>query len=215
MNRMGDINWNLKPLQPVLYLARSDRKTITRLSEAKDIVFNEASEKVFELDFSLPYYIEKNGQMIKNPNIDKIGVMMLIKMELGEREEWFILSTPSTSTGSEGDEHSYKAFSTANQMSGVSIRGYSSEQPRVLSDYLDILISSSGETYWTKGYVDGALDAKFRSFEFDSGNLLQAIYELATKFEAIIEFDSVQSKVNMYAKENYGRDEKLIVSQDN
>ena len=91
-------------------------------------------------------------------------------------------------------------------MSGVTIRGYSSEQPRILSDYLDILISSSGETYWTKGYVDGALDTKFRSFEFDSGNLLQAIYELATKFEAIIEFDSVQSKVNMYAKENYGRD---------
>ena len=215
MNRMGDINWNLKPLQPVLYLARSDRKTITRLSEAKNIVFNEASEKVFELDFSLPYYIEKNGQMIKNPNIDKIGVMMLIKMELGEREEWFILSTPSTSTGSEGDEHNYKAFSTANQMSGVSIRGYSSEQPRILSDYLDILISSSGETYWTKGYVDGALDAKFRSFEFDSGNLLQAIYELANKFEAIVEFDSVKSKVNMYAKEKYGRDEKLVVSHDN
>lgn len=156
MNRMGDIDWNLKPLQPVLYLARSDRKTITRLSEAKNIVFNEASEKVFELDFSLPYYIEKNGQMIKNPNIDKIGVMMLVKMELGERQEWFILSTPSTSTDSNGDEHNYKAFSTANQMSGVTIRGYSSEQPRILSDYLDILISSSGETYWTKGYVDGA-----------------------------------------------------------
>ena len=215
MNRMGDINWNLKPIQPVLYLARSDRKTVTRLSEAKNIVFNEASEKVFELDFSLPYYIEKNGKMIKNPNIDKIGVMMLIKMELGERVEWFILSTPSTKTDNSGDDHSYKAFSTANQMSGVSIRGYSSEQPRILSDYLDILISSSSETYWTKGYVDGDLDAKFRSFEFDAGNLLQAIYELATKFEAIVEFDTQQSKVNMYAKENYGREDKLVLSHDN
>ena len=215
MNRMGDINWNLKPIEPVLYLARSDRKTITRLSEAKNIIFNEASEKVFELDFSLPYYIEKNGDMIKNPNIDKIGVMMLIKMELGERVEWFILSTPSTKTDAGGDDHSFKAYSTANQMSGVAIRGYSSEQPRILSDYLDILISSSSETYWTKGYVDGDLDAKFRSFEFDAGNLLQAIYELANKFEAIIEFDTQQSKVNMYAKENYGREDKLVLSHDN
>lgn len=214
-SRMGEINWDLKVLEPVLYLARQDRKTITRLSEAKDIKLKKAMEEIYELEFSVPYYVEKYGEKIKNPNIDKIGVRLLVRLELGDEKHWFVMMQPSARSA-DTDELTYKCYSTANQMSDVTVRGFDSEEtPRILSDYLNILVDSSNETYWSVGVVDGDLDSKFRMFSFDNGNLLQAVYELATKFEAVVEFDTENAKINMYSKERYKDDSRLIVSHDN
>lgn len=194
-------------VKPRLYVTRPDRTIVGELTEAYGIKRTIQLGAVPTIDFRLPYRVHKRNQLVPNPNIDHARNRYLIKFVQGVTEEWYLIRTPSSSMDESSEYKSIEAYGLAFELADKTIRRYSA----VSYSASQVLQDALGPTIWSLGYVDAAFDVTYRSFEY-SGNVLDFVTQIANTFGALIDYDSVHRKVNLYKFDNYGRNKGLEVS---
>ncbi|KON87331.1 hypothetical protein AF332_11170 [Sporosarcina globispora] len=205
---LGAINSNLKPNEIKLYLAKPNmnRDIIASLKEAKIPSFNLKFSHISEINFEIPYDIQVKDEIIKNPNIDKIRPRFLIKAVEGDYEEWFVIRQIEDSMD-DSDFKKVTIFSLGYELNDKTVREFKRESEN-LEDIGNALLSNS---IWSIGHVDEYFLTKFRTFEH-TGTDLNGIYELAKTFGALIEWDTVNRRINFWEEENIGEDKGLRIS---
>ncbi len=196
--------------KPEFWLCKPDRTSIHKIIDIFDESLTIKFSAINELSFSIPVLIERHHKLIKNPLLAKIKERYLIRMKKDNQIEYFIILKVNKQMDNDGFEYiSYQAYSLGIQLASKLIRDYE-ETSRTLS-YLstDML----AQTVWKLDYVDAAFDLKHRSFEVSSANVLQCIFDIAEKFNAALNFDTVQRKISFHFAKNIGKNKGLRLKE--
>ncbi|PZT57506.1 phage tail protein [Paenibacillus silvae] len=198
---LGEIDRNIKPIQPQYFLAKPNREIISKLSE----IFNDGIDvklnDVSELSFSLPYFIDKHHKLKPNKNVELIKERYLIKVVTGIKIEWFIVNDISDNLD-DSDVMNVKCYSLVRELSDKLIKSYEVESygaDKVIEDMLRL-----GNTIWNIDYIDADFKVSYRSFEFPSSTVLEAIYSIAEVYNAIVTFDTDTRTLSMTKPELTG-----------
>lgn len=197
--RLGEINKDLKPAKRSLFLCKPDKTTIKKLVEAYDIEYKTQLGTVNEISFKIPTVLDKDRVPITNPNIELIRHRYYFKLVHGHTTEYFIFNERSKVFSD--DEHvEYKAFSLGYELMDKSIR----ELEFTSKNLTEMVSECLKYTNWKVGYVDSEFDLKFRGHQIASQTVLQVVYDLSQKFNAVIKWDTVNRKISFYRPENVG-----------
>lgn len=203
--KLGEIDLSKKPLKPNLFLCKPDKKTIKKLSEAYDISYLTQLGTVNEITFRIPTIIEKDNVAISNPNIQNIRHRYLFKLVLGKSVEYFIFNERSK-TFSDSEEYiEYKAYSLGYELIDKNIRELKFESKN-LSEMIEEVLTY---TNWKLNYVDSEFDLKYRSHEISSQTVLQVVYDLAEKFNAVIRWNTAKREISLFNPSNVGLNKGL------
>lgn len=207
--RLGEIDLNLKANKASMFLCKPNRTVIHPLKDIYNARFSIKMGKVNELNFVIPTMIERNHELIENPLINKIKHRYLVKMEYNNQTEYLVFLEENKSYQNNGEEISYRLYGEGFLLADKTIRGYEATS-QLLSTILGDVLEY---TNWRVGYVDSYFDATYRSHEISSQTVLQAVYELAEKFNAIIVWDTVNLEINLYNPSNLGMNKGLRFKQ--
>ncbi|WP_107838615.1 phage tail protein [Metasolibacillus meyeri] len=206
--KLGEINYNVKPDKPKIFLCKPDKKTIGRIHEAYDITYDKKLSVLNELSFKIPTVIVEDGVPMNNANIENIKHRYLFKLKYGHVTEYFLINNSDKSYNN--DEYvQFTALSLGVQLSDKNIRSF-----EVVSKNLSEIVNeilSSVNTNWKLGYVDSYFENIFRSYEVSSNNILEIIYELANMWNALIVWDSINCTISFYKPESMGNNKGFFI----
>lgn len=192
-----------------LFIAKPDRTIIGKLSEAYKQRLNPKLEAVSELTFNLPYKVERKRKLVSNPNIDKIKERYLIKAVYDGKTEWFLIKEIFKESDDNGDVLRVYSFSLGIELGDKLVR-LIDERSKDIKDMTDLALA---ETKWRRGHIDNELLGLFRQFDIDESTVLAFIYEIADTYKAIVDWDTENRLVNMYAQDNFSKYRGLRVSE--
>lgn len=187
-----DINYNKRPQKAKFQLAKPNKVVTSSIYEKFKDTMGLKLGNISELSFSIPHYIEGEGELIKNPHVDEIKEKMLIKVTLGTLKEWFIVDSIEEDS-SDNNTFNVTAFSLGYELKGKRISGFESESIN-LTELMTELLKG---TTWKIGTIDASFNAMYRSFSSgDDSNVLECISNASETFGALIEWDSNTRKVS-------------------
>jgi len=218
-----NIDISKKVQKPQLFLCKPDKTIIAKLKHSYNKKLSLKLSQLNSLDFVLPYHIDKNNILIPNPKIDLIKQHYLIKLVLGNYIEYFIIDKLPDDMAEDADTKNISCFSLGYNLSFKTLRSYKADAKRIPdicngfnyiddfgnSQYMDGILLNTG---WTLGYLSPSISEIYRSFDISSKNKLDFLYEMATTFQAIIIWDTVNQTINFYSLEEYGQDNGLHFS---
>ncbi len=193
---MSFLTEKLEPQRLELFLAKPNKIVIGNLHHIKNERLKLKHGEVNELSFTLPYEVVMRNKLARNPHIDNIREKFFIKMKLGEIEEWFIITKLSKKAEST-DDLDVQCFSLGYQLSYQRMIDYVGKSLNCLQVLTDCLKGTS----WEVGYINPEFNLKHRQFDVSSKSKLEFLYEIAETFEGIVKFDTINSKINIYKKE--------------
>ncbi len=202
-----DIDLNLKPQKPQLFLCKPNKQIIGKLKESFNINLKLSLRQLNELSFSLPYEIEINHELVKNDNINKLKERYLIKLVLGNYIEWFIINELTDSVQEDQDTKEIHTFSLGYELRDKLIRDYevtSYNATQVLTDALS-------STIWNIDYIDADFDIMYRSFEVANATILDFVYQIAETFNALVVWETENRTISFYQPDNIGNDKGFII----
>ncbi len=206
---LGYIDLNKKVVEPVLYLNKPNRVTISIMSEAFNIRFNNRLGALNELSFRIPVYIDNKHNLVKNRNFEIIKGRYNVKLVLGGYEEYFVIN--SISKVGDNDEYlDVKALSLGIELNDKNIREYevvSYNARELLSDMLK-------DTIWNIGYIDSEFELKYRQYSVSSSTVLECIFDIAETFNAIVVWDTINREINLYRPQDVGDDKGFTISYE-
>jgi hypothetical protein len=185
--------------KPRLFLAKPDRTIIAELSEAYDINCIIKLGSISDLNFKLPTLVEIDHKLVDNEHINKVLFKYLIKYEIDNYVEWFVVNAPTPTMDEDIDILQVECFSLPYELNNQDLKGYSVTSKTLTQIMTDIL----SENNWSLGYVNSVFDLKYRSFEANC-KVLEAVLNCATTFGAIIQWDTVNKQINFYLPEQIG-----------
>jgi len=203
---LEDIDFSKPIPQPQLFLCKNniERTTIANLSEAFNIELNLKFGGVSELNFSVPFQIDSNNELIKNPNINKLLYKYIIKIKLDSYEDYFIIDKPKDNMSDSDDVKNITCYSLAYELKDKNIRNYVVEAKSInqlFNGFTEDGITYSSilsETNWVLGYTDVDAQILYRGFSVSSKTLLDFLFEIAETFSCIIIFDNKNKVINFY-----------------
>lgn len=196
---------DLMPIKskPLLQLCRPDlqRQVVANLTSAYKVNRKVEYGNIGELSFLVPYSIpSKFGKKLKyNKQIDKLKTKYLIKFQHEYDIEYYIIDSITDTMENDAEYKAVKCFSLGYELSSKLIKDYEATSEN-LSTICNDLIKN---TIWSIGYVDALFDTKYRSFDA-STTVLDAVQDLAAKFNALIVWDTTKREINFYQEDNYG-----------
>ena len=213
---IGEINYNLKPRKPRLFLCKPDKTIIANISKvAYNIKFDRKLGELNQLEFNIPYYVEKDNQIVEYKYFDNFKERYLIKLKLGSEVQYFLITEISESDNG-GESLFVKTWSLGYQLNDKIIKNYVSRNENFEESPIDIrqaLTDALSESIsWKAGEIDEELLNTYRSFSIDSQTALDYVFEIAKSFNAIVEWDTENKKINMRHPDNVGTDKGLILS---
>jgi hypothetical protein len=188
---LREIDLSKNPIKPFLQIAKPSKQIIGNIHEAYNVKVSFLLGRINKLTFDLPYEVERNHLLVSNPNIDKTKERYLVKFTWVSNVEWFIINSLSENMN-DTDVKSVEAFSLAYELQDKQLRGYLAEAKNATTIINEVL----SETIWSIGTVNTVFDSKYRTFDVSEKTVLDFLFELATTFGAIIQFDSVNRKIN-------------------
>ncbi|PYY28370.1 phage tail spike protein [Paenibacillus illinoisensis] len=206
---LGEIDYNRKPIKPQYFLAKPDREIISKLSEIFNDNIDEKLNDVSELSFSLPYFLDKHHKLKPNKNVSLIKERYQIQVVKGSKVQWFTVNDIEDNID-DSDIMNVKCYSLERELSNKLIKSYSVEAygaDQVLKDLLTL-----GNTIWTIEYIDADFILTRRAFEYPSSTVLEAIYSVAEKYNAIVTFDTDKRTLRMTKPELTGINKGLTTS---
>ncbi|WP_339198613.1 phage tail spike protein [Paenibacillus sp. FSL P4-0176] len=188
--------------KPKVYLCRPNlnRSTVANFTEAYQVKRVVSKGNIGELSFTLPLFLNDQLRMkkIRNKHVDDIRERFLIRFELGNETEYYIIDRISKIMN-DSDTIEVSCYSLGFELSAKLIRDYtvvSYNAKQLLNDILK-------ETIWNVGYMDAQFELKYRSFDL-SGTVLDGVNQIAEKFNALIVWDTKLRQINFYDPESYG-----------
>lgn len=208
--KLGEIDINLSPIKPKFYLCKPDKTVIRPL---KDIYNRRLSLKlgiVNEVTFTSPAMVDRNHHLVENPLITLIKHRYIIKVIFNGVTDYFIHFEQDKEMSDNGEMVSYKSYGLGYKLADRQIRDYKTD-PKGLSHIAGDILS---ETRWKVNYVDADFDTKLRQYEIPNSNVLQALYDVAERFNALIVWDTRREEVNFYNPSNVGLNKGLKFKED-
>lgn len=193
-----------------LEIAKPNQTIIGRLPEAFNIEQNIKLGQINELSFTVPYEIEKDFALVRNPNVDKLKSRYLVRASFKDQKEWFVITNLNNIFNEDGKEFlSVKLYSLGFQLAdkkirtwvGVYIDGEFRKESLNAQQVLEDLLS---ETTWGLDYIDSEFLTKYRSFDFNNTTVLDAVFEVAKTFGAILKWDTENKTISLLKQENVG-----------
>lgn len=192
--------------KPKLFLAKPNKEIIADLTnEAYDINHIIKLGSISDLNFKLPTMIEINHKLVDNEHINKILFKYLIKYEIDNYIEWFVINQSTPIMNEDIDYLEVECFSLPYELNNQDLKSYSVISKTLTQIMSDIL----SETNWSLGYINSSFNLKFRSFEANC-KVLEAVLNCATTFGAIIKWDTVNKQINFYLPLQIGNNNSLI-----
>lgn len=202
---IGDIDYNLKPIQPQYFLCRPDRTIINKISEAFNDKITTQWHDINELELSIPFYIDVNHRLVPNKNIDLIRERYLIKVVSRNNVDWYYIKSIEDSSTDESDIRTLNCISTAGLLVGFAIRGLTVESYHAEQILNEIL----APTTWKIDYIDADFKLTYRAFDFSSTNVLDAILTVGETYNAITIFNTDKSTISLQKPELTGTNKGL------
>lgn len=201
-NLFWEIDKSKKPKEIRLWLCKPNMQTIARLKDVVVRKMNIRLGQIDELEFVVPYFIERDNEIIRNHYIDLIRERYLIKMKYGDVTEYFIVQKSKKIENEDENVLEVICYSRAYEISYKRIRGYNKSSLNCRQALTDCLEG----TNWTIGHIDAELDLMFRGFDVSSKTKLEFLFEICEVFENSIPiFDTVNRTVSIYKQENVGQ----------
>lgn len=197
---LGDIDLNKKFKEPVLHVAKLDGVPIGKVKHYYNLSFKPKLGTLSELSFDVPYDVERNNELIRNPIIDKLKEDYRLKFNLGEDTEYFIIKSISDSMDDTTDTRTIEAVHLGYECTNKLIRDYEVVSKNATAVLNDALLS----TLWSVGYVDSSFDIKYRSFEVNEKSVLDFVYEVAETFGGVLKFHSSNRTIDLVKEESVG-----------
>ena len=204
-----EIDYSKIGQKPDLYIVKPDYNltTIAKLNDAYNIKLNLKLSQINELSFSVLYDIDINHTLKRNPSIDLLKHRYLIKFVLNNYVEYFLINLPEDSDTEDSEvKKNISCFSLAYKLSDEIINGYKTTVSVNATTALSEIIS---DTAWIVGFVHNDFNIMFRQFEITGKSALDAIYDIANTFGALVVYDTLNYTVNFYKLETYGLDRGL------
>lgn len=204
-----NINRNKRPVRPKYFLSKPNKIVITNMTNyirENNCLFKLGN--INELNFTVPYFIEGDGELIYNKDIDFIKEKMYIKMQLGYIEEWFIIDGIEDK-GDTDETMSVTAFSIGYELSHKKISTYEIENTNIETAINDIIL----DTNWTLKWVDPPIVNLYRTLSVTDSNGLDTLLEIAQTFDATIEWNTVDRQISVY--QNRTLEEELKETDSN
>ncbi|WP_137743237.1 phage tail protein [Robertmurraya siralis] len=175
--------------------------------------------QINEIGFTIPYKVERNHILVDNPNIKKLKSQYHIKATFDEQEEWFVISNLTTSYDEDG-----KAFLNVELKSlgyqlrnkkirtwaGVLINGEYRKESLNAQQVTENLLSTSA---WSIDYIDSEFLTKYRSFDFSNITVLDALFQVAETFGAIIKWNTINKSISLIKQESAGINKGFRISE--
>ncbi|MBL4950976.1 phage tail protein [Neobacillus sp. YIM B02564] len=208
--KLGEIDLSLIPLKPQLSicLPNLNRTVIGIITEARDITHDIFLGKINELSFKIPFKIEKENKLIRNPNIDKLKERYLIKFQLGKEIEYYMINDINDDSDDTNADKTVHCYSIGWELNDKMIRGYQDTSINA-TEALNVALL---ESVWSIGYVDSDFDIRYRSFDVSENTSLEFIFQIADTFNGIVEFDTVNRLINLKKQDSIGTNKGLRLS---
>ena len=203
---MFEIDYSKIGQKPNLYICKPDLTIVGKLLDAFNIKLNLKLSGINELTFSVFYDIDINHEIIRNHNIDLLKHRYLIKFVLNDYIEYFLINLPEDSDTEDSTIKNISCFSLAYKLSDEIINGYKTTNSVNATTVLTDILS---DTTWMVGHIDTDFDIMFRQFDITNKSALDAIYDCANTFGALVVYDTINYTVNFYKLETYGLDRGL------
>ncbi|MBW7474077.1 phage tail protein [Paenibacillus oenotherae] len=197
---LGDIDYNLKPVEAVIFIAKPNREIIAKVSEAYDKSRSLSLTSLFSFSFKIPFYVEQNSELVRNRNADLIKERYHIKVQIGNQSEWYIVTKIMDTTGNQGDSKEIECLYLPQELNDKLISRYEAVSLNAREVLNDILSTS----IWSIDTLDADFELTRRSFEFLDNTLLDAVYAVAETYNAIIQWDTVNRTISFIKPELHG-----------
>lgn len=204
---LGRIDKYLKPKKLTVRLAKPDGTIIADLNESYNRKYNPKMGSLDELSFSLPYKVEKRMKIVDNPHIDMLRDRYLLEVSDGSIVEWFRIDTIEDNADDK-DIMNVHAFSLGIEIQDKVVRNIS-EVSKTATEIMNLALQ---ETNWSVGYVDADFDLLYRGFDIPDTDRLNFLYEIAKEFDGVLEFDTINRKVNLKKQDLIGQDKGLTLT---
>ena len=201
-----EIDYSKIGQKPDLYVCRPNLTTIGKLSDAFNIKLHMKLSQINELSFSLNYYKDINHKNVVNPNYNLLKPRYLIKFVLNDYVEYFLINLPEDSDTEDSTLKNISCFSLAYKLSDELINGYKTNNSVNATTALTDILS---DTAWTIGFIHNDFNIMFRQFDITGKSALDAIYDIANTFGALVVYNTLNYTVNFYKLETYGLDRGL------
>lgn len=205
---LGEIDRYRKPQTPQIFLAKPDRTIISKLHEAFNIKHNASMLQLNEIEFDLPYDIEVDHITRKNTNIDFVKERYLLRVVSGTAHEWYIINNVHDAMSDDRDTRSIHAFALGYELRDKTLRNYKNEVVNARVVLNEVL----AESLWNVDYLDADYELTYRSFDFANTSVLDAVYQIAETFNAILKWNSTSRTISLSKPESDGIDRGLKFS---
>lgn len=205
---IGDIDYTLRSIQPQYFLCKPDREIIGKISEAFDDKKTIKINEVSTLELTIPFSLDVNHRWLKNKNIDNILERYLIKVVEGCKIEWFIIKEVIDQSTVDSDIKTVRCNSLSEELADKSIKTYEAVSYHAKQVMDDILAN----TIWNIGTIDVDFQLTYRTFNFTSTTVLDAIYTVAETYNAIVRFDTDKRTIDLIKPELFGNNLGLTFS---
>lgn len=208
------INLKHKNSMPKMWLCKPnlEHTVIDKLTDVYNAKIYWKLGTLNELTFDVPLLVERDHELVKNPTIDKFDGFYHVKVVYNNIIEYFVYVNGNKSFKDDGHTVSYKLYSLGYLLNKKIIRGFEEVESKPLSYFLREFLK---ETDWSIDYVDVKFDLMYRSFEVSESTVLEAIYNVAEKFGALIKFDTLNQKLSFYQPSNIGINKGLLFKEGN
>lgn len=194
-----------KPIpEPNYYICDKDRKRLSKLSNA---VKKTAAIKLGnnnELDLQVPCCI--NGEI--DPNLELLKSGSLIELFYNGESNYFIISQEKN-IYDESEQVDYKQLTCFSLVYELTYNSIPQEYSVSAYSLKEILLGKPFETdgllkntEWGIGYVSASILEKYRSVSLSDGTIFEGITQVAEVFNAIINLDEKNKKINFYDEED-------------
>ncbi|MBY6842739.1 phage tail protein [Clostridium botulinum] len=208
------IDKNLKQPKIKMTLYKNKNEAIGKIKDFYDTSNKITLGNTNELSFNIPFEIEKRNKLIKNPMWDALRYRYLILFEYNNIKEWYTIS--NLTKDSANKSKSIQARSLQYLLRGTKLYNYEAVSytiREVMNGHqLDNKRGILHNTTWSLGHIDETLKTKKRGITMSGEtSVLDAIYTLAEKFNAILVWDTENEIVSFYDEETYGEDNGLLI----
>jgi phage minor structural protein len=203
-----DLDVTKKLIRPKLMLAKPNKEIISPIPEFYDGKQTITLGKVNELNFNIPIEIDHKHKLTRNKNVDLIKEKFLIKFTKGTNyTEWYIVDKITRHMDEDKEYMSYQCFSLPYELSRKHIKDYSV----VSKTATQVLTDALNETIWSISYMDANFDLKYRAFDVTTKSVLDFVFEIAEKYNALIIWDTNNRQVSFYDLDAIGSNKGLKV----
>ncbi len=205
-----DIDYSRKAKEAKLHLAKPNKKIISiiheKIKDSVDLKFGDINE----LEFSIPFKIEnrETGELIHNKHTDLIKEKMLIKLTLGEYQEWFVIKDISEDSDND-DLFTVKAMSLGYELRGRVISSFVIDDPMNATNSMKKALE---RTPWKVGEVDQIFNDMARAFDINDSSVLDIINQIGETFGGILIWDTINKTLSLKDPERIGKFKGMTIN---